>query len=373
MIAKVTDRTPEVTHFAAGAQWTGILSSDRDAWLTERHKYLTASDMAAVLGEDRYRSAFSVYIDKITARPAKEVIDINDPRFWGSALEQTILTRTAAFFGWQYREGGALLASRRYPFLGATLDGEVDCGNGWENCEGKTTSYLCRRDWDEETQDIPRRVLIQVQSQLLVTQAERAKVICLINGNRLVRVTVEPSEAFHALLVEEGERFMDMVARRIEPPCGANDTDLLLRLYPEHTGAVVRLPAVATEWARELDALGAQRRAIERREKEIKNWLRRSIASASWGMLSEPVADRQFFKLSTESVPTHTVEAHDKHVIRAIKHGPRIVEPLPFALNDRGDPDFPVEGLEESVALGSRIREHVETTKTPKKRRKARR
>jgi putative phage-type endonuclease len=370
MITKVIDRTPEVTHFAAACQWTGIMSEDRDVWLAERHNYLTASDMAAVLGQDKWRSAFQVYTDKITPRKGKEVITIKDPRFWGSALEQTILTRAAAYHGWDYTAGGALLVSRRYPHLAATLDGEINRGNGWEDCEGKTSSYLMRHDWDEDTQDVPRRVLIQVQHQLLVTGADRALVICLINGNHLIQISVEPSEAFHSMLIEESERFMGMVRDRIEPLCAANDSALLDRLYPEHGGGIVQLPSVSLEWARELELLGRQRRDIDKREKQVKNWLKRSIASATWGKLPEPVAGKQWFKWATEEVPAFQVAAHTKSVLRPIKNGPRFSGTLPLALpvslNELEDQ------LVASVEAGAP--EHVEITKLPsKKRRKARR
>lgn len=360
------DRTPLVTHFHEHARWTGIMSNDRDAWLAARTEYLTASDMASVLGQDSRRSAFAVYMDKVTPRKEKEVITIKDPRFWGSGLEQTYLTMAANYYGWDYYAGGALLASRAHPHLAATLDAEFNRGKGWEDLEGKTSSYLLRKDWDEETQDVPRRVLIQVQHQLLVTRAPRALIFVLINGNTPVEVTVEPSLAFHAMLVEESERFMDMVARRIEPPPGPNDAETLDRLYPSHDNGVVQLPLVSLSWASELNALGRQRRDIMKREKELQNWLKRSIASATWGKLPEPVEGRQFYKWATEHTEAYHVEAFDKSVLRPIKHGPLITHSLPlalpFSLNDA--PQLPAHEPDEP--------DHVEVTKLPaKKRRRA--
>ena len=320
------DRTSEVTAFAAAAEWTGVTSRDRAGWLALRKTMLTASDVASILNLDddapKYRrSALAVYVDKVR-EPEADTVDLppaafaemapeyrseqlrklfNDPRFWGSRLEQAYLTTVAEYSGWQYREGGALLRSRKHPFLGCTLDAEIDRGDGlgWIDLEGKSTRMP--KAWDEDSGSLPTHILIQAQAQLLVSGAPVALVVALLQGSRLVQIQIEPDQRFHAIIVEEGEAFMDRV-RLLEPPppdWRDSSTDALRRLYPGDDGAIVDLPAECVEWTRELGEIGEQMKTLERRDVENRNMLKGKIGPASFGCLAEPVDDKAGWRWAT--------------------------------------------------------------------------
>jgi putative phage-type endonuclease len=318
------DPTPYVTAFHAHAEFTGVRANDRDAWLAMRGTMLTASDVAAILGEDEHRSALDVYVDKVTPRKGKEILGLDDPRFWGNVLEQPVLRAVADFYGWQYRAGGCLLRSRKHPFLGATLDAEIDRndGIGWIDFEGKTTRIP--RGWDEESGDLPTRVLIQVQAQLLVTGAPCALVFALLQGSRPVRIPVEPDADFHALMVEEGERFMEAV-RSLAPPDpdgkpGARKA--LDRLYPHEDGSTVDLPEEALVWTREYQAVSANMRALERRKEQLAQQLKSRIGAATYGLLPEPVGGKSCWRWETEKRDAYTVEASESRKLLALKEPP---------------------------------------------------
>lgn len=318
------ERTPEVTAFAAQAEWTGVTSTDRAKWLALRKTMLTASDVAAILGEDPHRSALDVYVDKITPRPEPEVIGLDDPRFWGTVLEQPVLRAVAAYYGWGYREGGALLRSRKHPQLGATLDAEVDRhdGKGWIDFEGKTTRIT--RDWNEEEGDLPTRVLIQVQSQILVSGTPTALVFALLQGSRPCQIEIEPSDEFHRVIVEATEEFMDRVRRMNPPDPDGSDASkrALQRLYPLDDGSVVRLPPEAADWTREIKEIAQQQKALEARVDELKNKLRKCIGSATYGMLPEPIDGKTCWRWQNQKRAEHVVRASESRVLLAMKNAP---------------------------------------------------
>ncbi len=317
------DRTSEFTSFADAAEWTGVCAEDREPWLALRRSMLTASDVAAVLGEDDRRSALDVYVDKITDRQAQEVITLNDPRFWGTVLEQPVLRAVATFYGWNYRPGGALLRSRRYPFLGATLDAEIERGDAiWVPLEGKTTRVP--KGWDEESGALPTRVLIQVQTQLLITGAPLAVIFALLQGSRPVQIIVEPSPEFHEVIIEEGERFMAMVAS-LDPPSPdgkAAATRALHQLYPRENGAAVALPVESLDWTREYQAVSAQLRTLERRKDHFKQLLMHAIGPAMYGVLPEAVGSKRCWRWSTQKRDRYEVEASEQRVLLALKDAP---------------------------------------------------
>ena len=319
----MTDRTQEVTAFASAAEFTGVTTRDRSGWLALRKTMLTASDVAPVLDLDdsKYRrSALAVYVEKTTegvvdpidmppaevaAMPPKERDEhlkriFNDARFWGSRLEQPILQTVAEYSGWRYREGGALLRSRKYPWLGCTLDGEVDLNGDscWSIIEGKTTVLL--GEWDEATGKLPGHVLVQAQTQLLVTEAPYNIVFALLQGNLTAQILIEPDREFHSIIVEESERFMDRIReqRAPDPDWRQSSTEALHRLHPDDDGRIVDLPGEAVEWTREIQAAAVETERLKRRCAHLRNQLRHRIGDAKYGVLLEPVGGKSCWRWS---------------------------------------------------------------------------
>lgn len=318
------ERTHEVTSFHEAAEWTGVLNDDRTAWLALRREMVTASDVAAIMGEDTYRSALDVYIDKRVEK-APERLALNDPRFLGSVVEQPILQAVAEYHGWRYRRGGALLRSRKYPFLGATLDAEVDRGDGvWCDLEGKTTELA--GSWDEETGQLPTRVLIQAQTQLLVSGAQVAIVFAWLRRWKTATIEVYPNPELHEVIVGYARRFVELVRTETPPrPDGSKAAAKALeRLFPREDGSVVRLPPEAVQWTEEIRELAAQQKELKEREEELRNLLRMCIGSATYGVLEHPVQGAQCWRWQTQERQAYSVEASSSRVLRTIKHPPAV-------------------------------------------------
>jgi putative phage-type endonuclease len=361
--AETEDRTAEVTAFAAAARWTGESVEDRAAWLARRDSLLTASDMAAVLGLSPWTGPVEVYARKVTPPREPEPIGLDDPRFWGSILEQPILRAVAAYHGWKYRPGGALLVSRRYEHLGATLDAEIDRGHGWEDFEGKTSRISA--GWDQEQGELPTHVLIQVQHQLLVTGAGAAVVFALLQGSRPCMVEIEPSAELHAVIVEESQRFLELVKLREPPDPSASERDrrALERLYPQGGGAV-RLPPEAVEWTREILALNKQTAELKKRGDELRNMLRATIGTASWGALPEPVEGKRWWRWQDESNAGYTVAPFTTRKLLAMVKGPVVEQDVPALA-----PAPPLPSLAQQLAESLSEPDSGATTAPPKKKR----
>jgi putative phage-type endonuclease len=312
------DGTAEVTAFWQAAEWTGVRDDDRDSWLQMRETMVTASDVAAILGEDPHRSPLDVYVDKVTPRPtSSEKLALDDPRFWGKVLEQPVLEAVARFYDWGYRRGGFLLRSRRWPHLGCTLDAEIDRGSGWIPLEGKTTRVP--HGWSEADGELPARVLVQTQAQLAVTQAPHELCFALLQGSRPVQIEVEPSPELHEIIAEAAEEMISRVARLDPPPAGAGDRWALERLYPLPDGSVIDLPVDVVEWTQELQELASKRLEICDREDLLKNRIRQLLGEATYGVMPLDVGGKQVWKLALEERAEHMVSASSSRVLRSVK------------------------------------------------------
>lgn len=315
------DRTAEVTHFSKHADWTGASDAERGSWLAHRQGLLTASSMAAILGEDQYRDAFDVFVEKTTTRLHEEIITIDDPRFWGSVLEQPILTTVASYYGWDYRKGGALLRSKAHPLFGSTLDAEIDRrdGRGWGCLEGKTT--VVTKDWDEETGELPTRVLIQAQHQLLVTGAPFCAVFALLVGSRPCLIEVEPSAEFHAMIVDAGLEFHDRLLRGDCPQPTAR-SNVSRRYNHDGDGSTVQLPIEFVELTRDYFETNTELARLAAAKQEIQNRIRDAIGDATFGELPEAVNEKLVWKWAEEFKKEYVVAAQSGRVLRPLKGFP---------------------------------------------------
>ena len=307
IVADPAARTHEVTHFADAAVWTGASVHQFAGWLHARRGIVTASRMAALLGCDPRQDALDVYVDMVRPHAVepteRDDEELDDPRLWGRVLEEPIARTVARRLDWELVMGGALLVSRRHPHIGATLDAEIRprSVSEWFIYEGKTVSAWKLRDWDEEAGLPPDHILIQAQTQLLVTGAPQCVVFALVGGNRPVRIPVYPDPELHAVMVEAVDELLERVAKLDPPPPTARSEKAIKSLYPHESGARIVLPAEAREWTEELQELARTRIDIEKREKEIKNRIRLSMGEASFGELGELGGKPKLWKCVTRT------------------------------------------------------------------------
>jgi len=194
--------------------------------LIKRRQYVGASEIGALLGQDKFKTAVDVYRSKINPpEPQKETPAIK----FGNALEFPILKLACdelktpwelAHFGQEFESESML----------ATLDAKVSEHSyrrkpaGPCIIEAKTTGFAGPpiETWGRAgTEDIPERVLLQVQFQM-----EAADIgicwIALLSGHdarglSMYRIKRQP--ILGKMLRKIANRFIaEFVNRQIEPP-----------------------------------------------------------------------------------------------------------------------------------------------------------
>lgn len=205
----------------------------RAAWLAARKDGLGASDTAAVLGIDPWKSPLEVYLDKVN--PIVHDDTVSEAAEWGSAVEAVVARKVAS----RHRHLGkltpspGLCAHLDHPWMLATPDRVlVDRDTGREALlEIKTTDSRNRPQWADGP---PPRVLVQVQQQLAVTGLDTAYVAVLFGGREMpAPFEVKRDDEAIALIVEHAGAFWrDHVATRTPPEARLGDASALTALYP---------------------------------------------------------------------------------------------------------------------------------------------
>lgn len=256
--------------------------------LALRKQGVGASEVAAILGLDPYRTALDVYLDK---RGLLEPFPENRFTHWGKRLEAVLVEE------YRDRHPDLLIAETgtrvgAEPWMLSTPDRLVIEGHGGhpvspevvraareENdvqvqtvkwgLECKCRGFFASDQWgDEGSDEVPHSVAAQCHWGMLVTGFERWDVVVLLGGNDYREYTLRADPEIHASLVAAVRVFWhENVLAGVHPPFTGADSDhrYLLKTYPTHTSEIVAPTADITEAAK---LLAVHRAAMKRHEDE---------------------------------------------------------------------------------------------------------
>ncbi len=327
----VAVHTPRVVPFA-----------DKEAWLGLRNSTIGGSEVAALfeacstedpvpeeegVGYEQDGQPVSPYASPLSLWALKtgklqRVKTENERIRWGHILEPIVAEAIATAQGWRMRNPPGYFIHPTIPGMGASLDREIDEGDGiWRPFEIKTVSDAERWKWRNSVGEIvlPMHILLQVQHQLAVTGLDRAYVGVLFGGSEERLITVERDDAMIAELEAAVADFWQRVADDNPPePNPDRDLGVLRRLY-QHIDPTSVLDWRTNEEARALVAeyqrlgsrMGADKKDRERLQAQI------------WALLGNAEAA----DLGDALVKTSLTEASSYMVNRQASRTMRITKP----------------------------------------------
>lgn len=144
---------------------------NREDWLSMRHKGIGGSDAGAVLGVNKYHSNVDLWNEK-TGRVIPDDISCKPAVIFGKKSEKHLRELFKLDYP-QYKVNYHefyMYVNDEYPFIFATLDGEITDDNGKHGIlEIKTTTIQNSSQWEEWEDKIPDSYYAQVLHQLIAT------------------------------------------------------------------------------------------------------------------------------------------------------------------------------------------------------------
>lgn len=209
-----------------------------------RKSFLGASDVAAILGLDEFRSGADVYLSKT----ADMVDDVGDPAALGNHFERPILQ-------WAEKTLGPLA----YDIPTVFAANGVMCANldALEPIKGRPVEAKMsgiNDEWgDSGTDNVPKKYLVQVHAQMLCNGGDVAYLAALLTGVRSIRESVRlyeipRNEELLKAIEDECLEWWDkhIVAGVMPDSAPSMETVRKIRRQP---GKVVPLdPAIAAEY-----------------------------------------------------------------------------------------------------------------------------
>ena len=231
---------------------------DRAAWLAARRLGIGGSDVAAILGLSRWKTAVDVWLDKLGRLPPQP--ETEAMRF-GTLLEPVIIEEFSRRTGMEVRRGLPMQQHEQHTFMLASLDGLVE--DRQAIVEAKTARMA--DGWGEDgTAEIPPYYQTQVAHYMAVTGAVVAFVPVLIGGSDFRIYEVERDEGFIADLVEAERAFwFDHVLAEVPPePVNAADA---LRLWARDDGSEFEVGEEIADKVARLKVAKAELKVMEER------------------------------------------------------------------------------------------------------------
>jgi putative phage-type endonuclease len=242
-------------------------TADRHTWLAGRRRGLGASDVAAALGFIRWKTQWQVWAEKVNARRPED--QPSAAAELGLSLEPWLIEQASALLGLPVvRTPYQLYAHPDEPWQMASPDAWVDADHLVElKTAGIASGWGIPDGWTEDS--APLGYEIQCRWQMRILNAGRVDLVALVAGLGLRRYTYTRDLGIEAdLVAQAGAWWQRYVVARVEPPVAARDNDILSRLYPAPTAAVLDLDRTdaiehAIAYRR---ALAEEKRAAEAKE-----------------------------------------------------------------------------------------------------------
>ena len=243
-----TEHTPSTQkrRHARAHRLVNTQSMDRSTWLAIRQKGIGASDAAAAVGLNPYKSQLELWMEKtgrlntVSDTEQTDEITSDSPIFWGNVLEPIVADQYALRTGFKVRRVNAVLQHAEYPWMLANLDREVVGSDEVQILECKTAGINGAKLWRE---GVPEYVQLQVMHQLAVTGQQAADVAVLVGGQELRIFRIERDEVLIERLISLEQDFWQYVMDDVAPPADASDSaDRVLRaLFPQDNREVLDL------------------------------------------------------------------------------------------------------------------------------------
>lgn len=234
-------------------------------WLNERKKGIGGSDVAAILGISRFKTALDVFYEKTTNMPEQQE---NNAMYFGNAFEDIIRKKYLADTKEELIEYPRLI---KKDFMLASVDGLTKSG---KVIEIKTASN--DKEWGEiGTDEIPLYYLTQVQHYMMVTGRKICDVAVLIRGNDFRIYTVKEDTELQKMLYSKEKQFWDNLQKGIKPE--ATTTEDVVKLFPKALKDPIKANDKTIENIQKIATLNKDIKQLEEQKEkivfDIKNYI----------------------------------------------------------------------------------------------------
>lgn len=252
-------------------------------WLQERTKGIGGSDASIILGLNKYKTPFELWLEKTGQSHLEDTA--GEAAYFGNLLEDMVAKEFEVRSGKKVRRNNFMLQHPDHPFIMANIDRKVVGEQAVLEC--KTASAFLAKDWESE--EIPDNYLVQVQHYLGVTGYKKGYIAVLIGGQKFIWKEIERDEELIQMIFDAEVHFWNHHVLGNIPPAldGSSAAEKFLKERYEkvEAGKTVDL---AFEYKKKLDnylELKQNIKQLEKLKKETENKIKKELEDAESGFV----------------------------------------------------------------------------------------
>lgn len=261
------------------------MEQDKINWLKERQKGIGGSDVGSIMGMNKWKSAFQVYIEK--TEEITNVSEQSEAAYFGTILEDTVAREFSRRTGKKVRKDNRHLVHNQHSFIVANIDRRIVGENAILEC--KTCSSYGTSEWEGE--DIPGSYLLQCQHYMAVTEADKCYIAVLIGNQKFVIKEILRDEELINMIIDSEIKFWNEHVLKGVPPIldGSDAASKYLKERFDKANSDIEKP-LKSEYQDEIDRylnIKGQVKALDEEMKSIENNLKLELGEAEKGSIAK--------------------------------------------------------------------------------------
>lgn len=257
----------------------------RQEWLETRTKGIGGSDASIVLGLNKWRTPFELWLEK-----TGQVIPVesqSDAAYFGSMLEDLVAKEFEKRSGKKVRRRNAMFQHTDFPFIIANIDRMIVGEKAILEC--KTTSAYNSKDWEDD--EIPENYIIQVQHYLGVLGPEykKAYIAVLIGGQKFIWKEIARDEELIDMIFQAERYFWyEHVEKNIPPALDGSSAaeEFLKQKYSKaEPGKTIDLKSEYKDKVEQYLSLKETINELNTQMKELENQIKNELKEAETGFV----------------------------------------------------------------------------------------
>lgn len=255
----------------------------RFEWIHERSKGIGGSDAGIILGVNKYRTAFELWLEK-TGQVDPVEID-NEAIYWGNEMENVVAKEFEKRTGKKVRRTNFMYSHPEHHFIKANVDRLIVGESAVLEC--KTASAYLAKDW--EADEIPASYLIQVQHYIGVTGKEKGYIAVLIGGNKFIWKEIERDEELINMIFDAEKHFWKYHVQQFHAPeldgSSAAEQYLKEKYNRAEAGKEIVLPSEYKDLLQQYNEIIADEKLVKTARTEIENKIKAELKEAESGIV----------------------------------------------------------------------------------------
>ncbi|WP_077623810.1 YqaJ viral recombinase family protein [Sediminibacillus massiliensis] len=262
---------------------TATADLTHEEWLAQRTKGIGGSDASIILGLNKYKTPFELWLEKTGQTDLEDTA--GEAAYFGNILEDMVAKEFEIRSGKKVRKRNAILKHPEHPYILANIDRKVVGEQAVLEC--KTASMFLAKDWESE--EIPEAYLVQVQHYLGVTGYEKAYIAVLIGGQRFVWKEIERDKELIEMIFEAEVHFWEHHVKQGIPPAldGSSAAEKFLkeRYEKSNPDLTVDLAHAYKSKIEQYHELKDSIKKLETQKKQLENEMKNELKEAETGFI----------------------------------------------------------------------------------------